>query len=174
MSRKGLLSLLAAACMMLPAVVRGGTSTDTVTVNGTVAAFAEWSAATNTINIATPISSVSVAQTGSVNLTLYANATTSISAAGGTHAGILTNGAYTLTTKYKLTGVGLAAPDAAYKLADSANAGEFFHSGNTYAIDYQAGTGSYAVTLSVQMSAPPGAAPESGSYSCDVVLTATF
>ena len=175
MSRKGLLSLLAAACIMLPAVVRGGTSTDTVTVNGTVAQFAEWSSTTDTITIATPLSSVSVPQTGSVNLTLYANKATTITAAGGTHAGVLTDGgAHTLTTKYKLTGAGLTTPDGAYKVADSANAGEFFHAGNTYAIDYQAGTGSYAVTLSVQMSAPPGAAPVSGAYSCDIVLTATF
>ena len=146
--------LLAVACLMLPAAVHAGTSVDTVTVNGTVAQFAEWTSTTDTITIATPLSSVGTPQTGSVNLTLYANKAVNITAAGGTNGGVLTEaGSATLTTKYKLTGVGLASPDVAYKLA-SAAAGNFFDAANTYAIDYQAGTGSYAVTLSVEMSAP--------------------
>src|SRR5436190_13051521 len=140
MSRKLFAKLLAVACLMLPAAVQAGTSVDTVTVNGTVAQFAEWTSTTDTITIATPLSSVGTPQTGSVNLTLYANKAVTITAAGGTNGGVLTNaGLDTLTTKYKLTGVGLASPDVAYKLASSASAGNFFHAGNTYAIDYQAG-----------------------------------
>jgi hypothetical protein len=174
MSRKLFAKLLAVAFFMLPAAGQAGTSDNTVTVNGSVAQFAEWTATTATITIGTPLSSVGTPQTGSVNLTLYANKAVNITAAGGTNGGVLTEaGSATLTTKYKLTGLGLASPDVAYKLA-SAAAGNFFDAANSYAIDYQAGTGSYAVTLSVEMSAPSSAAPVSGNYTCDVVLTATF
>ena len=80
-----------------------------------------------------------------------------------------------LTTKYKITGSGIdvGSRDGAYKLADSANAGEFFHSGNTYAVTHVSGTGAYTVTLSSEMSSPTKA-PDSGAYSCGLTLTASF
>jgi hypothetical protein len=175
MSRKNFIKLLVGACLVLPAIVRAGTSTDTVTINGTVAPFVEWATSTDTITIATPLSSTFVPQSGSVNLTLYANKSATITAAGGINGGVLTDGsAHTLTTKYKLTGTGLSAADGAYKNASAVSAGDFFHVANTYPINYQAGVGTYAVTLSVEMSAPGSASPESGNYTCDVVLTATF
>ena len=175
MNRKCLLGMLAAGCILLPSAVRATDAPPTtITVNGTVAAFAEWATTSDTITIATPLSSVSTPQTGSVNLTLYANKAASISAAGGTNSGVLTNGSSTLATRYMLTGAGLTSPDGGFKVADSASAGQFFHSGNTYAIHYSATSGTYAVTLSVEMSAPTTAAPASGAYTCDLLLTATF
>lgn len=173
MNRKSLLSMLAAGCILLPSAVRATDSLPTtITVNGSVADFAEWATTSDTITIATPLSSVATPQTGSVNLTLYANKAASISAAGGpTNAGVLTSGTNVLTTKYKLTGAGLSSPDGGFKTADTSN---FFGVANTYAIDYHATAGSYAVTLTVEMSAPGAAAPASGNYTCDLLLTATF
>ena len=179
MSKKFLVRALAAACLLaFPAGSFGSGSTGcTVSITGTVDAFAAWSNATPSIINSDwdgHITAVDTAQTVTKSLTLYTNADVTITptTADATN-GILTNGTQTLITSYKLTGAPLTAPDAAYKLA-GAGAGQFFNAGNTYALTHVAGTGSYNINLVVQMQSQLHLAPDAGDYATAVTLTASW
>ncbi len=183
MCGKKLLPVLAAACVLtVPAILLAGTTGTLVTVSEQVDSFAEWDSATHTIAVAdftAHITAVSQSQTADGSYTLYSNCATSIlpTAVAGApdNSGVLkdvTSATYSLTTSYKLTGAGLTAPDAAWKAAGNA-AGQFFNAGNTYAIAYVLGTGSYSVHLQVQAVSGP-VAPPADTYTCRVTLTATF
>jgi hypothetical protein len=76
---------------------------------------------------------------------------------------VLTMGAYSLTTSYKLTGI--ASGDAGW--VDSTT---FLT--HTYAVPGSNITDN--VTLSVKGTAPANTAPEAGTYSATIILTATF
>jgi hypothetical protein len=160
--------------LLMPAMAHAsGTTVTTITITATVDGFAEWASSTGAIaasDFTGHITSANQSVTASLANTLYSNITTTITPTAGTSSGILTNGSQTLTTAYELTGVDT--PDSAYKAAD-ATSGDFFASGNTYTLTHVSGTGSYTVNLLAKASS--GAlAPDSGNYSCGVVLTAAW
>jgi hypothetical protein len=140
-----------------------------VTITARVEEFTEWADASPVIFEADwsgPIDRVNQQQITSKRVVLYSNADTVISARPGLNNGVLTQGASTLDTAYRITGA-VAAPDQRFKPA-----GEFFSPQNVYPVTHVIGTGAYAINLEVQMSSPPSAAPESGLYTCGVTLTA--
>ena len=171
-----LMSLVALAALPLfgsPVFSRSASST--ITISARVDAFAEWADAAPVIfetEWSAPINKVHQSRTVSRTVILYSNTDAIISAQPGPNAGILTNGSETLQTAYQFTGP-LAEPDSAFKEAGTAP-GQFFNSQNNYHLAYQRGTGAYPLTLTVQMSSPPAAAPETGIYTCGVILTAEW
>ena len=176
LAKSHLPALLVACILMVPMAAWAATVDTTVTINGSVATFAEWDSTTQTVNIAA-ITAVNQSKVGTGTFQLYMNGDVDVSAAGGTNSGVLKDNAtstYSLTTEYHLQG-DLDVPDLAGTwLAAGAGAGEFFEAGHKYHITHDAGTGSYAVTLEVRVTSPAAAAPEAGAYSCTVVLTATY
>jgi len=174
MSAAALLALVPAARAADDAVVGM-----TATVDG----FGEWADATPTIATGDwtgSIDGTTVSQAGedltvSKALTLYANTTITISAAGTANSGIATHGTTsdTLTTSYKLTGSDITTPDASWKAAGS-GAGEFFEASNTYEVTHTNGDGSYTVNLEVQLESDDAAASDAGNYTCEVTLTAAW
>ena len=177
MFKKQFFGALAAVCLLaVPRMIWASGSTGaTVSITGTVDGFAEWASATPAILAADwdgHITAVDTPQTVTKALTLYTNIDVTITPTAGAHSGILTNGAQTLLTNYKLTG-SVDSPDAAYKAAGT-GAGQFFNVTNTYALTHVPGTGSYTVNLVVQMQSQTGVAPDAGNYTAGVVLTAAW
>jgi hypothetical protein len=175
MFRKIFLPVLLTACLMIPATLWAGSVATTITLTGTVDQFAEWDSATQTIaavDWSGHITAVNQSQTVSKGFVLYANDDVVLEPTAGASSGILTSGTETLTTEYQLRG-DLTVPDAAYKAA-GAGGGQFFAAANDYAITHVPGDGAYAVTLMARMTSPAARAPDSGDYSCGVVLTATW
>jgi hypothetical protein len=161
--------------MLMPAMARAASAPPaTVSITATVDGFAEWAATTPAIvasDWSGHITQASQTRTVSLANTLYTNVDTTITPTAGTNSGILTNGSQTLTTAYQITG-NVDVPDVAYKAAGT-GAGAFFNGGNTYLLTHVPGTGTYTVNLLAQMSS--GAiAPDAGSYTCTVVLTASW
>ncbi|MFI5380323.1 MAG: hypothetical protein ACHRHE_13570 [Tepidisphaerales bacterium] len=164
-------------CLVFPLIGWGGSAGTTVTLNAQVDSFTEWDATTHLIDT-TDWSAGSI--TSSLPITsklpvatyaLYTNQTVTLTPTGGTNSGVLTNGTQHLKTEYMLTGTGLALADVDYKVA-GAGAGQFFNA-NTYTVTHSAGVGSYQVILNARASSPAGAV-DSGTYSCTVVLTASW
>jgi hypothetical protein len=151
-----------------------GSAPATVSITATVDTFAEWADASPTIVAAdwtAHVGAVNQTRTVTKALTLYANVTITLTpSSAGT--GILTNGAETLSTSYKITG-NVTAPDGVYLVAGTA-AGEFFATvpANTYTVEHTGGDGSYAINLLVQAVSPNNRALDSGNYTCGVTLTA--
>jgi hypothetical protein len=180
MSKNFFVRALAVACLMATPLISWGTGSTgaTVSITGTVDAFAEWADTAPVIAAAdwdAHITAVDTAQTVTKVLTLYTNATVTITPTAGANSGILTNGSQTLITQYKLTGATLAGTaDSAYKLAGTA-AGQFFNaSNNLYTITHSSGTGSYDINLVAQMQSQSHVAPDAGDYTAGVVLTASW
>jgi hypothetical protein len=170
---------LAAACLL--AMPSFATATDTVTtvsISAQVDGFAEWADPTPAIAVGDwdgHITAVNTAQVVTKPIVLYTNINVTITPTAGANGGVLTNGAQTLITEYKLTGAPLAlTADAAFKAAGAA-AGEFFNAANNlYAITHVAGTGTYTINLVVQMKSQQDVAPDAGVYTAGVVLTASW
>ena len=168
------LAVVVAGCLMVPSVVLAAAPC-TVTITATVDGFAEWSDAAPSIVAADwdgHITAVNQTRTASLALTLYANVATTVTPTAGTNSGGLTTGTETLATSYMITG-DVVTPDGTYKVAAD-GVGEFFEATNTYSVTHVPGDGSYALTLGVQAVSPAARAPDSGDYSCGVVLTATW
>ncbi|HVT82224.1 MAG TPA: hypothetical protein VHM90_16395 [Phycisphaerae bacterium] len=180
MSRIGKLKLIA-LCTLLAAfaarpigVQAAGSVGATVSITATVDVFAEWDDAAPVVIAGDwdgHVTAVNQTRNVTAALTLYSNGNVTITPTAGANSGILTSGGHTLTTSYKLTG-DVTVPDVAYHAAGSA-AGQFFDVANTYSITHLAGVGSYAVNLLVK-AVSPATAPDSGDYTCGVVVTASW
>jgi hypothetical protein len=181
MSRKFLLgaAILASLALIPFTAWAGGTDATNVTVNATVDAFAEWADHAPVIDKDADwdghITAVNTAQHATKALVIYTNSNVTIAPTAGAHSGILTNGTQTLVTQYKLTGADLSTTaDSSWKNAGTAS-GEFFDSANNaYAITHVSGTGSYTVTLNVQMTSQTNQAPDAGDYTAGLTLTASW
>lgn len=170
------------ALVVFAAVAWAGTDDATVSMTATVDTYAEWSDTSPTIGAGdwtgsvdgTTINYVGEDLTVTKNLSMYANADITISAAGGTNSGIATTGASvdTLTTSYQIRG-DVTVPDSAYKAAGTGG-GEFFEVSNTYTVTHTPGDGSYAIDLMVQLESDDAGSNESGNYTCDLILTASW
>jgi hypothetical protein len=160
--------------LLMPALAHAsGSTATTITITATVDAFAEWASATGTIaasDFTGHITAANQSVTATLANTLYSNVTTTITPTAGASSGVLTSGSQTLTTAYELTGVDT--PDSSYKAAD-ATSGDFFAVANTYTLTHVSGTGTYTVNLLAKASSG-AVAPDSGNYSCGVVLTAAW
>ena len=168
------LSVLA-VCFLLPSVALGGSAAATVSITATVDTFAEWADASPTIAAADwngHITAVDQTRTVTEAMTLYANVTTTLTPTSGTNTGILTSGTETLTTSYQIQG-DVTVPDSAYMAAGTGE-GQFFEATNTYTVTHSAGDGSYAISFMAQAVSPADRAPDSGDYTCGVVLTASW
>jgi hypothetical protein len=170
---------LAAALMLTPTTAQGATAgTGAITVTATVDAFAEW-ATTNDYAIDAAdfnghITAVTQTRTATRDLTLYTNVAVTVTAAGGTNAGILkdvTTSTHVLTTQYNLTANSGANGwlGAATALTDPAT---FF--GRSYALDIATAAGTYTMRLTVTATPPAGAAPVADDYTAGLSLTATW
>lgn len=165
---------------LLVGLAAAATDDCVVSVTATVDPFAEWSDATPAIAASDFTGSVDGTTISQVNevlettkaLTLYANASVTITAAGTANGGIATNSTETLTTKYKITG-DVTVPDAAWETAGS-GAGQFFDAANSYTVTHVSGDGAYAINLGVRLESPAGRAPDGGDYTCSITLTATW
>lgn len=165
-------------------VAWAGADDEVIGITATVDSFAEWASSNSTTiaaaDFAGSVDGTSVSAAGedltvSRALTLYANATVTITAAGdATNSGIATSGTSdTLTTSYKLTGADITTPDSAWKAAGTEE-GQFFYASNSYEVTHTNGDGSYEVTLQVQLESEDAAASDAGDYTCGVTLTATW
>ena len=180
---KMIVAMFVAALVAFAPAAWAGSDDAVVGVTATVDSFAEWSDATPTIaagDFAGSVDGTTVSAAGedltvTKGLTLYANATITITAAGTTNSGIATQGTTsdTLTTSYQLQGADLTTPDGAYKAAGTAE-GEFFYASNSYEVTHTNGDGSYAMNLLVKLESEDAAASDAGSYTCSVTLTATW
>ena len=172
--------LVAVVALFAAQVAWAGSDAAAVGITATVDSFAEWSEASPTIASGdwtgsadgTTISQAAEYLTVTKALTLYANATVTLTAAGTTNSGIATNGTETLTTSYQIQG-DVGTPDAAYKAAGS-GVGEFFEAANTYTVTHVSGDGSYAINLLVKAESEAAKAEDAGSYTCTTTLTATW
>jgi hypothetical protein len=168
MFKKALAWAALATCLAIPSRAYCS-NVSTVTVNTTVQEIIEWSSATPSVTVA-DVTAINTPTTGNTTLALYSNHTANVSVAvtaGDAKNGVLTEvGTDTLTTKYKLTGTGLAAPDGAWVPAAT-----FIT--NSYVVTYVPAQGTYEVIVNAQATAPAGRAPTQGAYTCDIVLTAT-
>jgi hypothetical protein len=168
MFKKALAWAALATCLAIPSRAFCS-NVSTVTVNATVDEIIEWNSATPTVTIAN-VAAINTPYTGNTTLALYSNHTANVSVAvtaGDANNGVLKEaGGDSLTTQYKLTGTGLASPDAAWVPAAT-----FIT--NSYVVTYAAGQGTYQVIVNAQATAPAGRAPNQGAYTCDIVLTAT-
>ncbi len=178
---KMIVAMFVAALVVFAPAALAGTDNAAVGVTATVDAFAEWSDASPTIatgDWTASVSGTSVSAAGedltvTKTLTLYANATITLTAVGTTNSGIATNASTdTLTTTYQLQG-DVGTPDAAYKVAGT-GVGEFFNTSNTYTVTHTNGDGSYAINLLVKVESDDAAASDAGSYTCTTTLTATW
>ena len=165
--------LLGACLLLAPMALAGGSGTfTTVTVNAWVDQFFEWRDSDPSI---TPANFTASAQTkdSDVLLTVWTNvgATITPTTADG-KLGVLTSDHDTLTTEYKMTGADLVTPDNAWK--SSGAAGTFNTGGNSYAVKLVDTTGIYTMTMNAQATTSATKANDAGSYSCQVVLTATW
>lgn len=177
-------TLVAALVAYAPPAWAQGTDDATVSINATVDSFAEWSNAAPTIAASefagstdgTTVTVVGESLTVTKILTLWTNVNLTIQPSAGVNAGILTNGTQTLTTTYQVQG-DVGVPDAAYKAALGASAGQFFWAGitpNTYAVTHVSGDGSYAINLLAKGESSTTKASDAGTYTCGVILTATW
>jgi len=178
--RKWMVLTAVAVVLMLAPTASAGSAPAVVTITATVDSFAEWAVAEPSITAddwyagETPgasFSAVNQTLTASLALTLYANVAATLTPTS-TGTGILTNGAETLSTSYKITG-NVTEPDIAYEPAGTGS-GEFFAAANTYTVTYAAGGGSYTINLLVQAVSPDNRAPDAGDYTCNVTLTASW
>ena len=178
MFRKSILGSILAACLMLaPTLARGSggnAGTGNIDVQVVVPAFAEWVAGSA---ISLPdLASVAGTPSNTENLTLYTNVDVDITASsdstGNRNDGVLTCGAYTLTTSYSLveSGGNVNLAGSTSLLGTTA----FLDVTNVYALTHAAGLGVYTLVLTVQAAAPSVAAPDAGTYECGVTLTATW
>jgi len=164
-----------AVCFLLPSVALGGEDAATFDITATVDAFAEWDDDSPTIAAGDwdgHITAVDQTRTVTEAMTLYANVTTTLTPTVGTNDGVLTNGTETLTTSYQIQG-DVTVPDDGY-MATGTGAGQFFEATNTYTVTHVAGDGSYAISFMAQAVSPADRAPDSGDYTCGVVLTASW
>jgi hypothetical protein len=163
-----------AVVLMLAQTASAGSAPASVSITATVDTFAEWAVASPAIvagDWTGHVGAVNQTRTASLALTLYANVAATLTPTS-TGTGILTNGAETLSTSYKITG-NVTEPDIAYEPAGTGS-GEFFATGNTYTVTYAAGGGSYTINLLVQAVSPNNRAPDAGDYTCNVTLTASW
>jgi len=162
------------------AVALAGTDDAVVSMTATVDAAAEWADPTPTIAAGdwtgsvdgTTISQVGEDLTVTKALTLYTNVDVTLTQAGTTNSGILTNGTETLTTSYQIQG-DVDTPDAAYKAAGT-GVGEFFNAANTYTVTHVSGDGTYAINLLVLAESDDVQAEDSGNYTASITITATW
>lgn len=167
-------ALAVVVCLLAPSMTSADSTVSTVTITATVDSFAEWDVTTPAIEAEEfdgNIASVGQAITASQTLTLYANVNTTITPTGGDNNGILSSDTDTLTTSYKMSGDEI--DDDTEWIVAGTGTGEFF-AGNTYLVTHADGVGAYEVTLHVQAESPGNRAPDAGSYTCGVVLTATW
>jgi hypothetical protein len=162
------------ACLVVPSMaLAGGSGTNTtVTVNATVEQFFEWTDVNPSIDLPNFTAS-NQTKGSSVVLTVWTNvgATITPSVTDGKDA-VLTKGTEVLTTEYKMTGADLGGTaDGAWK---GSGAGGAFITANTYTVQQAGGTGVYTMTMNAQATTSAVKANDSGSYSCQVVLTATW
>ena len=124
---------------------------------------ATWVSPTYTLNTSAHISAVGQVRTGSINLTVNHDAPCTLTVAGNP---TLTNGSSTLATAYKLTGPGYVTNrDVAWVPA----ATFLTHS---YGITNPGPA--TTLTLDVQATPPPDAAPDAGVYTATVTLTVSW
>ena len=171
--KKSIFVLLGACLLLAPMALAGGTGTfTTVTVNATVDQFFEWRDSDPSI---TPANFTASAQTkgSTVLLTVWTNVAATITpTTSDGKLGVLTSDHDTLTTEYKMTGTDLVTPDAAWK--SSGAAGTFNTGGNSYQVKLVDTTGVYTMTMNAQATTSAAKANDAGSYTCQVVLTATW
>ena len=172
--KKSIFVLLVACLLFAPMALAGGSGTNTtVTVNATVDQFFEWRDSDPSITLA---NFTAVAQTkgSTVLLTVWTNVGAIITpSTSDGKSGVLTStGSDTLTTEYKMTGTDLGATaDVAWK---SSGVGGTFITGNTYTVQQVDGNGVYTMTVNAQATTSAAKANDAGSYTCQVVLTATW
>ncbi len=180
MSARKFLLTCVVAVLVSGSIVFAGTDDAVVSMTATVDSAAEWANATPTIAAGdwtgsvsgTTISVVGEDLTVTKALTLYTNVDVTLTQAGSTNSGILTQGAETLTTTYQIQG-DVGTPDAAYKVAGS-GAGEFFNASNTYTVTHAGGDGTYTINLLVKAESDNAQAEDSGNYTAGVTITATW
>jgi len=170
------------AFVLLSSVAWAGTDDTVVSMTATVDSFAEWEDAAPVIasgNWTGSVDGTTINQAGedltvTKAMTLYANANVTLTQAGTTNAGILTEpgNSDTLTTSYQIQG-DVDVPDGAYKAAGS-GAGEFFEASNTYSVTHTPGDGSYAINLLVKAESDDVAASDAGDYVASLTITATW
>jgi hypothetical protein len=171
------------ACLVvflaLVATALGGSDPATVSITATVDTYVEWADHSPAIaagdwsgTVTGHVTGLNVTITATKALTLYSNANVTITPTTTLHSGILTNGTDTLTTSYKITG-DVGTQDTSYKAAGSGS-GEFFNASNTYTVTHVPGDGSYTVNLLPKAVSPADKAVNSGDYTCNVVLTASW
>jgi hypothetical protein len=161
--------------LALAATAWGGSDPATVSITAAVDTYVEWSdhsPAIAAVDWSGHITGLNVTITATKALTLYANTTVTITPTTTLNSGILTNLTDTLTTSYKITG-DVGTPDPTYKAAGTGS-GEFFNVSNTYTVTHVAGDGSYTVNLLPKAVSPGNKALNSGDYTCNVVLTASW
>jgi len=171
-----------AAMLVFASTAWAGNDVATVGMTATVDSFAEWSVAAPTIAVGdwtgsvdgTSINGAGEDLTVTKALTLYANATVTLTQAGTTNSGILTEptNSDTLTTSYQIQG-DVGTPDSAYKAAGS-ETGQFFNTSNTYTVTHTPGDGSYAINLLVKAESDDAAASDAGDYAASLTITATW
>jgi len=158
-----------------------------VSMTATVDSFAEWDTtegynviAAGEWDAAATIGAVGTDLTVTKGLTLYANATVTLSLTAGGNDGILKNtvGADTLTTTYGIKGAGVdeADRDAAASMAADAVADPlgFFAATNTYGVTHATTVGSYAIDLMVKATSADARAQDAGSYTAGLTVIATW
>ena len=175
MAKKALRPACVVIFLVLAATALGGSDPATVSITATVDTYVEWADHSPAIlagDWSGHITGLNVTITVTKALTLYSNANVTITPTTTSNSGILTNGADTLTTSYKITG-DVGTPDPTYKAAGTGS-GEFFNVSNTYTVTHVAGDGSYTVNLLPKAVSPANKAVNSGDYTCNVVLTASW
>src|SRR4051812_20707329 len=103
--------------MILPGAASGGTATTTLHISARVEKFAEWADAAPVIvetDWPGAIHKSNQARAVSRSILLYSNTDAVITAKPGLNGGVLTNGAQTLATAYKITGA-VTNPDRDFK-----------------------------------------------------------
>jgi hypothetical protein len=174
-----LAATLATILAFAPTTAQGATaSTGPINVTVTVDAFAEWAAANSYTIAATDfdghITGATQTRTATRDLTFYTNVAVTITAAGGTNAGVLTDATtstHPLTTQYNLTANSGANTwlGAATALATPVT---FF--ARSYPLDISSAAGTYTMRLTVTATPVAGSAPAADNYTAGLSLTATW
>jgi hypothetical protein len=167
-----LIALLVAVVVPCQAFAKPRSSV-AITIKATVQPFAEW-ADTNPISF--ELDAAGVPQGAdracilSKSVTLYTNTETRIVPVAVSNDGVLSNGAKTLPTTYRLTGP-VANPDSAFKAP-----AQFFSPGNVYQLSPTSRVGAYSITVSVQTTKPVEARGDADmrQYACSIQLTAVW
>ena len=167
----------AVAVFACGSVVFADNDATVISMAATVASAAEWADATPEIAVGDwtggTITAVGEDLTVTKALTLWTNVDVTLSQAGSTNDGILTNGTETLTTSYQITG-DVGTPDSGYKAAAAVETTDFFHASNTYAVTHVSGTGAYTINLLVKAESDDAQAEDAGNYEAGVTITATW